>query len=106
MAGVLSLERFKGCIKCAAKICEDKECDGLGECVKCGMVQQLKFGREQWACQVVLVSGSTTVTLRGFGDIVRSIAQQDNVDVRKLLQAAPFDITYSEGNVIESVKRI
>ena len=94
--------KYRGCLKCAAKVQEDGD---VGEYLKCGMLQQLQCCLEQFSCQLIIVSGEKKVTLRAFGKVVVAIAQEESISARALLKAKPFDVTYSEGNVIQSIKR-
>ena len=91
-----------GCLKCAIKVQEDGD---VGECLKCGMLQQLQCCPKQWCCQLIIISGDKNVTLHAFGKVIADIGQQESISGRALLKAKPFDVTYSEGNVIQSIKR-
>ena len=74
------------------------------------MMQNMEVCKEQWMAELLLVSGvkaARTLTLRAFGRIVLQILLVSQMSQKNLLlrTAKPFTLTYTEGNVIQSVMR-
>lgn len=106
VVGVVKLQNYKACMKCNSKVQEESE--SLGRCGKCEMMQNVEVCKEQWMAEILVVSGERAkkpLNLRAFGHIIAQIAGQPNITEASLLTAKPFSLTYSEGSIIQSVKR-
>ena len=90
-------------MKCNAKV--QPESENIGRCGKCGMMQNMEVCKMAELFVVSGVKAARPLNLRAFGRIVLQITGQPNVTEESLITAKPFTLTYTEGYIIQSVKR-
>ena len=80
----------------------------IGYCNTCPAAQKLSVSRNaQRAAKLVIAEGTTgtTISIRAYREIVKDIADTDDISTETLLTSTPFSVFYSRSNVIAKVCR-
>lgn len=106
IVGVLQLDHYRSCLKCTAKVLQDRDDPEIGSCLKCQMMQAFEECGIQLSTQVMIRGDNGTWTLRAFGKVVEDIAQQpaSTITERMLVKAKSFNVTYRDG-IIQAISR-
>ena len=104
------LEIYYPCMSCSGGRVSAKEgsLSNIGYCNTCPAAQKLSVSRNaQRAAKLVIAEGTTgtTITLHAYGEIVKDIADTDDISTETLLTSTPFSVFYSRSNVIAKVCR-
>ncbi len=110
VVSVVTLETYYRCMSCDGGRVAAKEgsLSNIGYCSKCPATQLLNLsGRAQRSAKLIVAEGSTgnTVTLDAYGELVKEIAEQEEINTETLLTSTPFTVYYSRSHVIAKIYR-
>lgn len=102
VVGVKFFDVYSGCYACKGKV--QPMSDVLAECTRCGMTQRLSRCNELASAKVDIETQGVIKSLSVFSPRIEEICQGEGSKLA-LLSSEPFDLTYSENNIILSVSR-
>lgn len=100
--GVKYFENFSGCYSCSGKVTPRSSV--IGHCSRCGTLQQLERCTQKASAKVDIAYGDDAVTLSVFSPVIDDICG-GSATIESLLTCQPFDLVYSDRDVILSISR-
>ena len=102
IVGIKYFDSYDGCYSCNGKIMPTS--DVLGDCSRCGTTQRLDRSKKMTSAKMDFESEGVIRSLTAFSPILDKICQ-GSVTKAALLSCEPFDMEYSEKNIITSISR-
>ena len=102
IVGIKYFDSYDGCYSCNGKIMPSS--DVLGDCSRCGTTQRLDRSKKMASAKMDFESEGVIRNLTAFSPILDEMCQE-SVTKAALLSCEPFDLEYSEKNIITSISR-